>query len=339
MIIDSGAAFSFLDVSLRKLILEEAGNAHLKLYRSLPLQVQSIITPNPQIALVDFRALRRMLGGKLDGLLGVPQLKSGKLLLNYDEGFLEVHTGGWKIDQKEYGEIAFDNSEANPTFVANIEGRPCELLFDTGDDGSISLETSDFAFLVKSGVIELSNVHGRIQDVSGLNKHQQGWFLKGELMGKSLRGISVMSVADASGAGTMGLEWIYGFNTEIDFASHRFRFQNRLKANSPLAFDLMIGAALSYDDNGAQVEALRPGGGAAEAAGLRPGDVVEHFGSLKKAELGRVPIGEVVTANAGKPIPIQFVRKSDGQKVDAMLNLPPPILAWDFAGRDIFNNK
>jgi hypothetical protein len=349
MVVDSGTASTTLDTSLKNLLTEESRSARVRdenagrmaeLYRSLPLQAQSIRASEPLVWIADFSGLRKLFGGRLDGLLGVAQLKSGKMLLNRDEGFLEIHSGGWKIDGKGYDEIAFDTRGADPTFLADIERRACEIRLDTGFNRSITLEASDFDFLVKSGVIEPSKTKARDQIISGEKRSKVGWFLKGELMGKSLKGIEVSSAPDEFGVGSIGLEWLYGFNIEIDFESHRFRYRIRPEAKSPLVIELMTGARLSYVNNGAQVHSLRPdGGGAAEAAGLKPGDVIERFGSLNETELNCITVAETVTTNAGKTIPIRFARQSDGANVDGTLSLPPPILVWDFAGRDIFNKK
>ena len=82
-----------------------------------------------------------------------------------------------------------------------------------------------------------------------------------------------------------------------------------------------------------------PEGGAAEAAGLKPGDVIEELGSLKASEMNHLIIGEAIAASAEKEVAIRFLRKSDGVHVNAKLKLPPVISEWDFAGRDIFKGK
>ena len=340
MVVDTGAAEIMFDESLRACIKEEAGIKNLftpngikktKLYESDDIKIQSLVISRPKVVTSDMRDLSRWIGPKIRGVLGVPGLAFGKFFLNYDDGVFEIHSGQWKLSKPPAHEIDLVKDET-PSFDAKISDKTAQFSIDTGSDGCIALEQSLFTSLVKQGWIEPTNTNGRTQSAAGLSTALKGWFLKGELMGKSLRGVSVDS---NSRFNTLGVQWLWGFNTEIDFSSRKLRYQMRANSEPPMHIQMMVGAIFLYDSAGAIVEKLRPGGGAAVDAGLQLGDTIEVFDILKGSQLNAVTLSETVTANAGKTIQVRFHRKSDNETVNTTMKLPTAVSVWNFAGRDV----
>ncbi|MEI9893104.1 MAG: hypothetical protein WDN28_04130 [Chthoniobacter sp.] len=138
-----------------------------------------------------------------------------------------------------------------------IAGRHAEFALYTANSATIALEKPLFTALVRNHTIEVS------KDGFG-----NGWFVQGELMGKSLVGVPVTATNSTDGTSVLGPLWLCGFNVEIDLQSHTWRYQQRRNAQPPLTMRLMVGATFLYPGGGAQVEKLRPdGAGAAEKGG------------------------------------------------------------------------
>ena len=311
-------------------------NARCPFYIAPSLRAQSLIVEHPTVAIIDLHEFSDRLGWKLDGILGMPALSAGIISLNYDKRLLEIHAGPWRLNPSDSHEMDLEKDMGVPIFDVQLGGHPVQFLIDTGDCGCVSLETSVFEALVKEGWIEVADTEETWLGAWGRYSRRRGWFLKGELMGRTLVGVSVCGDPEVS---LLGLEWLYGFNTEIDFTARKFRYQKRSDAPPPMDSVMMIGAGLTYGRRGALVEKLWPKTGAAANAGLKNGDVIEAFDGLKSAQMNSTAIAERVAANAGKTIKVRFLRKSDGAHVRATLRLPPPISPWNFAGREFLKKK
>ena len=300
------------------------------------LKLGNLTLEKPEVILFDMQALSRFTGRPLAGMLGMNTVGKAKIFLNFERSVLQVHAGPWRLAAPDCQEVELNKESGIPEFDVRIGGHRVTFGIDTGFDGTFTLAAPLFEALVNDGTIELANVNARGATPGGVSSVARGWFLRGRVMGRDLAGLSVESDPAYS---NVGMKWLYGFNTEIDFAARKFRYQVRCHIQPPISVQMMIACILIYDDKGALVERLRPGGGAAENAGLKPGDVIEEFGSLKAGEMNQATIGEMVAASADKEVAIRFLRKSDGSHVNTKLKLPPVISEWNFAGRDIFNGK
>lgn len=346
MVLDTGAAFTVIDSSLMDYIGPEVGERNIRMpgapvrimkyYQGPSLKIGSVFDEHPEVMVSDLKTFVRLIGKPCVGLLGINVMKRGKILLNYDDRIFKIHVGPWSLNKSDFHEIELNQDSDVPEFHEMVHGHSINFLVDTGSNSCITLEASIFDLLVDAGIIELSKIKGRPASVAGMSSGRQGWFLKGELMGKNLAGVAVNSVP---GISMVGLEWLYAFNTEIDFADHKLRYHLRGNSKQPCNTQLMTGAILLFGEGGALVERLRPGGGATENAGLKPGDVIQEFGPLKGTEMNETTIAETVADEADKEITIRYLRKADGKQISAKLKLPPIISDWNFSGRDIFNGK
>lgn len=346
VVLDTGSEFSTLDLSLQESVgrvVEDrnfktpgAADRITKFFLGPPLRIGALLDEHPKVNLSDLNALGRTFGRLFVGIVGMNVLGRGKILLDYDGRIFRIHAGPWALRGGDFHEVALNKETGVPEFNAKIQGHPVAFTVDTGFDKCISLQSSVFDALVDEGIIEPARMDGRVISLGGLHAVRRGWFRKGELMGKNLAGVSVSSEAEFS---RLGLEWLYAFNTEIDAREHKLRYVFRGQTNPPCSAALMVGAILSFNGEGALVEKLRPGGGAAENAGIKPGDLIQKFAALKGMEMNQTTIAETVTDQAGKEIGIRYLRKADGAQVSAKLKLPPVISDWNFGGRDIFNGK
>lgn len=341
LLIDSGAEFTVLDQSLAGMLKGTVQNGFfddgsgrqtpLEFRQAPPMKFQSLETQNPMVALLDIRRIGKYVDRNLHGVMGISQLRVGALMVDNDDAILEIHTSPSRLKDRQYTEVELLDYLALPIFEASIERRHGQFLVDTGGLGTVSLESPLFTALVRNGTIEVAKSEAHTLGASGIVDVRSGWFLKGALMGKSLIGTAVH---ETFGKSSVGIQWLYGFNYELDFNLHRFRYQQRREPRAPASVFLMIGAILVFDDKGCEVERLSPeSGGAAQLAGLNPGDVIEEFDSLGTGELNFASIGELVTEKAGQPLQVRFVRKSDGAKTQTTLQLPPLVSPWNFGGR------
>jgi len=346
VLLDTHAGSSALDDSRtdavrfelrKKNILASDGTMYpMMTYAGHPIKLGGITIDRPTVVISDLSAFSIYTGRPLDGVIGMRVMEAGKIFLNYDEGIFQIHVGPWKLNKPDCTVVDLSEAGEAPEFNTEILGQRVSFCVDTGHNGCIELESKVFEALVQQGCIEPAKVDARGISIGGMNRATQGWFLKGELMGKNLAGVRVDSNPTLS---ILGLEWLYGFNTEIDFGDRKLRYQLRRDAKLPGSVHVMLGAILKYDSSGAQIERLRASGGAAADAGLKPGDVIEKFGGLNAKGMNAASMGEAVADAAGKEIAVRFLRKADGEHVDTKLKLPPNISEWDFSGRDVLNRK
>ncbi len=346
MLLDTGAGLTVIDSLLKDSIGPEVEDRRvtmlggtqriMKCYEGPSLKIGTILDERPKVMVSDLRMMVRFVGKPIVGVLAMDVMQRGKILLNYDDRTLKIHAGSWILDGPDIKEVELNKEADVPELHEEIGGHSVLFGVDTGSNHCIILESTVFDALVSDGVIELSKITARQMAGGGVSSAKQGWFLKGELMGKNLGGVAVSSDPRSS---ILGLEWLYAFNTEIDFSTRKLRYHLRRNAKLPCDTQIMIGAILLFDEYGAVVERLRPGSGAAENAGIKPGDVIQEFASLKGKEMNEATIAETVSDEAGKEISVRYLRKADGKQVSVKLRLPPVISDWDFGGRDIFNGK
>ena len=346
MLIDTGEEAFTLDLSKRGAKFKKFAKGEViafggskmseNVYTGPPVKAQSLSVEEPFVVFSDMRMLSKFNGWPLAGIMGIQALRAGKVFLNYDEHVLQVHSGPWKLNKPDCQEVQLIKDSNVPMANVKVMGYPATVTFDTGSDGCIDLEAKVFNSLVKDGVIELAKKDQQQLSLKDVTPAGTGWFLKGKFMGKSLVGVSVSS-SPGSTSSAVGLQWLYGFNTEIDSIAHKLRYQVRRDAKFPGEAQRMLGATFSYDWDGALIEG--PTVGAAKDAGLNFGDLILEFGPLKAGKMNVASIGETVADAAGKEMAIRYLRKSDGKYVDGKLKLPPAISEWDFAGRDILKPK
>jgi predicted aspartyl protease len=333
MLVDTGASETAIDSSFRKHVGDEVDNTTAYFsdgktitqprYHAEVISAQSLIVQNPKVLVIDFRQIAEFVGLPVKGALGMDAISKGKLLLDFDGKSVVISSGSWTLTNATQ-EVDLDKMAVVPTIDVSIGGHRAQFVIDTGSNGGVTLEKALFDELVKAGDIKPVLTGGSSISAVGEAKVRSGRFVRGNLMGKRLEGFSV----DAAPRGFLGMCWLCGFNIEIDFPERKLRYVERPNAAPPLDIQSMVGAIFMYDDVGARVERLKPGGGAAETAGLQVGDTIVSLDGMRRAEMNIATVAEAVTAKAGKEIEIRFLRPPEDIPRVTKLRLPPPISEW-----------
>ena len=342
---DTGSTKIGLDSSIPKDKLRATGMSNFRdgragaktgmLYQLPTIMAQGLKVERPEGFLSDFRGISLGIGQKLSGIVGLSDLGSVKVCLDYKDSVLVVHQGEWSLQSADVTEVGLRNDASSGSldsqlviFEAEIEGEGCAFIVDSGDNGCVNLPFNIFERLVQKGVIRPSEQTGRTISALGTTRNQRGWFLKGRLMGRELAGVTVTS----SQLGILGLGWLCGFQTEIDRNESKIRYRAIDHPRPPISVHRMLGAILFYRDGQQVIESLQPGGlGLAERVGVKVGDIIHEFGSAKGNITGNEVI-DIVEANVGGRIPVKLYRSVDKKYVDVALEIPELISDWDFAG-------
>lgn len=283
--------------------------------------LQNFLCVNAPAILGDFTPYSRKLGRRIDGVFGADNLQKLIVDFNFDEKTIsakltsEPETVRRSIEHLSAGSL--------PAFYSTLFDRPLEFIIDSGSNGSIELPAGMFDDYVKAGLIKPGRIKSIGHSLGGARHASRGWFNKGELMGKPLRGVTV----SAGGRGRLGLRWLSQFNFSIDFQKKELRYEPRVNYNAVLA-GMSVGWDLSFEVNGAVVDRLRPDGKSpAEEAGIRIGDRIEAIGSLDVSKSSLADLNNFVAENAGRRVQIVLFRGEQPQRV--VIDFLMPTLIYD----------
>ncbi len=338
MILDTGATYSWFEKQRTEVFLGSLGEdfarsnsvRHLPIetYQGLPMTLQGVTLKNDLIIQYDLTPLSRKIGRKLDGVLGMADLRSAKLLFDYETRTMEIHRGPWRLTGRDCRQEAIDEMIGLPMLRAKLAGHPRSFLIDSGSTSCLTLQSSLFNILVSEGVIDELQP-GQALGFGGEYTSRRGRFRRGALMGKELAGVPVDTAGgDFSGAsGAIGLGWMSGFIMEIALSDGKLRYRQIPRAEPPLDLENTLEASLSYTEGLPSIHITRPGEGPLTEAGLLPTDTIEKFGDLEAGRLDLASVTEFVGKHAGSEVPIRFKRK-DGKVVETTVRLPPRVDLW-----------
>jgi hypothetical protein len=341
IIVDTGAELSAIDGELEKNGTVGVGIANIRDIHEQKISARQVdieclnfgdhVFRNIEAVSFDFSPLRQMYGDRIRGIIGFNELGKGKLFLNFSQKAIELHTDDWRIDNGDYHEARlFHRKPRLPYIETSFFGSKRSFLIDTGFDGTIQLPAELFDELVEAGRIELRRTPMRIMGGTGvIESVRSGWLLEGSLMGKDLTGIPVDTAQEAK----LGLEWLFGFDVELDMAAGKIRYRLINDPTPPIDWRLMLGARLSFHAEGARLESLKPGGGAAENAGLKVGDLIVEFGELSAKQMSNGTLATIVEQAAGGTLSLRVKKASDELPVIVELELPDAVSKWEFPGR------
>lgn len=284
---------------------------------------------NHPLAEMPQSALGVLTGVDCSGVIGIRSIKQSIIELDHDAAKLRV----WD-DLPETGKSFYDepiNYTDIPLLSLEIEGIKGEWAIDTGKDDCVSVSKAVFEKLFASGAIIEKPGGGKAVGVDGVKPTRQGWFLKGELLGKKLRG---MEVSETAGIPTLGLNFWFAFHLFIDLIDHKLRYKLRDHPIVPISIQHMLGAVLIYDQTGAVVYKLKPGGGAVQSAGLAEGDKILEIGGLTRPALSLFNLTELCMASGDKALKVKVIRSKDGTTFETVLQLGDIVSSWDFAGAE-----
>ena len=343
-VFDTGFSDNALDTSLRELTEGEAGevvaggvtgprdNVTMKRFHLPAIQIGSISVPKSVGILFGTRFFGETIGEELGGVVGLSNVAGAKFYLDYQARQLAWHRGDWLLHGPGVSEVEIKVIFGVPRVKLSLDGRTVPFAIDTGSNSCVMLQTEAFDVFVADGIIEVNPVRGRAQGaLATRGQSRQGWFLKGELMGKGLRGVSVV---EAAGVNILGLGWWGGFTSEIDGAGGKLRYRVVPNAAPPISYQLTLGAILIHEQGRARVFGLIPSGqGAAERAGLQADDVIEEFGPLGRGKVMGDALLDVLAEKTGTAVTVKVYRPSEMRRFEVTLALPAIVSMWDFAGR------
>lgn len=275
-------------------------------------------------AVLDFHNFTIITGVPIAGCLGIPEYKDSKLFIDYEAMKFTMHRGDWLLNGEKVQELPLLPESLGPTFKAVIDGTDVTFLIGTAQNNAVSLETSVFDRFVEKGLIKKSEGTSRTLSLSDISRNSKGYFTGGELMGKSLKGLRVSSDASSS----IGVGWLAGFRTEIDFPAKKLRFiQVAHMRKTPLPEE-MLGAILGYSKGRSAILDLKSGGkGVMEMAGFQKKDEIVSLGD--EPYLTFQVVLRMLEKNAGKRIKVTYKRPGVEGIREAEIQLLGLITEWD----------
>ncbi len=294
------------------------------------IQIQKLNLSGTRAVLIDFQNLAKAVGVPLGGGVALDVISGHKVFFDYQNGKLFVHDGAWMLPGDRSEQLPLWEKEKKPAIEVDLAGNPTQLGIDTGLSSSFELSDSLFDKLVGQGIIEVSTEIDTVHSSTGAKRKRKGWFLSGSLMGRDLRGETVLAGREAN---RVGLSWLSGFNFEIDLEAGILRYQSLPGARPAIGISDTLGFKLTFDKRGPIVQSLSPDG-AGEKAGIRVGDIVEAFGTLRKDQLNIFSLTNELLKAAGGPLDISIYRMASGERLECRLSLPPLIYDKNFSGRD-----
>ena len=302
-----------------------AGNAQESPLFEIPsMKFRSREWANVSAAMLDFHNFTIVTGVPIAGCLGVSEFRDSKLFIDYEVMKLTMHKGESLLKGPKVQELPLLPDTVVPSFKAVIDGVDVTFMVGTAQNNAISIETSVFDRFVEKGLIKKREGTGRSISLSKDLRTSRGTFTSGELMGKTLKGLRVHS----DGSSLLGVRWLAGFRTEIDFPGKMLRFVPVAHERKVALAEEMLAAILGYSNGHAAIIAIKPGGkGAMEIAGLQEKD--EIF-SLAGAEYltWHVVLG-MLEKNAGKRIKATYKRPGVEGIRETEIQLPDMITEWD----------
>lgn len=259
-------------------------------------------------------------------------LLEGSCSFDFDAGELKVFTGGLENNTRYSSEYPLKAQYKLPGITCVVESIPLSLKIDTGSSSCFDLSRQTVAALIKSKVVEMDASRagksiGVGEIIEGVST---GWFLKGSLMGKNLNGVSF---GVTNGDEIMGMGWLMGFNFAIDFKNQKLLVKKRTNPAPPIPPEQMTGAVFRYTSEGLIVERLKPGGGAAQNAGLVPGDRLTSLGGKSLAGITGYEMTSLLRKHANSSLPFTVQKNELGPQVKGAMQISGIISEWDFAYR------
>ena len=332
MQVDTGAETGVLDPSRQALVKSalggrgvtaaDGGTVQAPVFAAFPMQIQSWTAEIPVVILLEMARFSARNWEKLAGVLGMRDLGIGKVFLNYGEGVFEIHTGDWRLTSPECVSEKLSEDDRVPVLSQSLHNNPISFTIDTGSNECLALSANTFTSLVKEGNVEFAREVEKYT-ASGSTICRQGFFTKGRLMGRDLRGMSVVDGAP-EGKGVLGLLWLCGFNLEIDLPHREVRYVYLTNSPRPADIEKMLGADCLLGAGGLQISILRSGG-SAEKAGLRRNDVLISIGELTGRQLKRDSVAQLLRSKADSKVAVRYRRELAKSIQDTTLQIPAPL--------------
>jgi predicted aspartyl protease len=328
LIFDTGSTISALDKTtflsrLGDSISEAtansiAGEVTLDLYRSPEILVDDIAVGLRRIAAVDLSTVRAISGSECDGILGIDFARERVIGLDFDHRLVSINrsesglppAGALCLPMKPIG-------NGNVAIDATVEGVPVTFMIDTGDNGSISLNPTDWQRVLRSHstadvhTILASAVSGKVIQTSGLR-------VSDLVIGANhYTGFVATEVRNSHGVSTLGLRFLRQHLAIFDFRTDNLYLSPGASFGEKENFD-MSGLHLVRFHGETIVYAVDSNSPAA-TAGIQPGDALEKINNVTVDDLSLRQIRRELKSNDGRTVSLTI--RHNNQLLDDRLEL------------------
>jgi hypothetical protein len=324
-LLDTGACLSALDVRWKiavgkfretRLLQTPAGATRVETFDwpKMTLGGQALES-NAPLACLDLEGLRRATNEDIRGILGMDVLGALRLQIDFDEGqvrFLE----SLPEDRTGLGTpIPIEFNDDGTPFIAGLVGgdTPERFLIDTGAQGN-SLEFARFDELLDRGCIRLGSSFVSLT-AAGEARGDRGRLSKlsvGSLSHENLR-------FSRTNVNSLGLRYLSRFVIAFDFPEGFAYLQRGANPMRPEP-RATSGMTLQWIDGKPVVESVRTAG-PAEAAGVKPRDVLLQINHKHASEFDPFALRQLLTSKGGTSVPLT-VRRAE-RTIDLVLTLSP----------------
>lgn len=322
-LLDTGAACSGFDKSLRDELGPPRGSQVLQTAAGLT-RVPTFDCPNVAIgdspleietpvACVDLSPIRRLTNADVFGVVGMDILKNCRLLIDFDRGELQFlnRLPAVRDNLGKRFPLQF-RADQTPLLSITVANTGTELfVIDTGAD-STSLQAERFDELCEQSLIQLKSSFAS-STVAGDVRGDRGRISSLALGPFAHEDIRISRIHESS----LGLRYLSRFRMILDFPGKAVYLRKSAsydKAEPAATSGLM----LKWVEGEILVESIRKGG-AGEAAGLKPRDVLVRINDKSAAAYDPFALRQLLTSEAGLRIPMKVRR--DGSDIDVELVL------------------
>lgn len=320
--IDLGSAGTFhADSALaEKLRLPAAGRVRLyELGEAEPTELETVKVDRLELGAAAFAGLQGPVRNyaefwpgmeKVDGVAGSDLFRDCLVTIDYPGKTLRIEPGALPdVDGREV--LALAPGEPIPAVELTVGDRSLAAHLDTGSVTGVSLPPAlakdlKFASPLRS--------LGEVRSFTRTGQLQQGRLADSLLLGRHELQTPIVTVIDFLAAPNLGSDVLRHFTLTLDLAHGRARLAR--KGDEPIAFEAryLVGVMLERSENRLLVERVIPGS-AADAAGLKAGDLILEMNGKPLAELASSELRDAFS----QPMPVRLKLQRDGESLEVVV--------------------
>lgn len=323
-VLDTGSSVTCIDQQLIKIVGPSIGQETLQLHGG-NLVVEKYRCPaatwcglelqhHANLVATDLTNLRKASGRRIDGIIGTDVMQHYVISIDFDAGKLQVLSPG-KVPPKGWGERIDMTKDTGSLPVISLqldEFVSDGFLIDTGASTS-TLHPTVCKDLAASGQFSFFRQNNWVSTAAGTTRSRSGRLMEfrlGSCNASSLR-------FDSSDCSSLGLNALSRFRLILDFPGRAIYVSPGRRLNEPDQ-PAVSGLALVWDDKQLSVLSVQQGS-AADAAGLKAGDIIQQFDSVETQALDYFQVGKLLTAHPGRKISLVIQRRDRQHELSVVL--------------------
>ena len=342
-VLDTGAYFYLCDPSLKTEVgaATEKRGLHTfgglvdtEFFHAPKVRIGGLTLLDSEAGMMPMHHIQAGMGFPVEGILGGAGYHDFALWLDYDRGVFKILQ---RVSAPPAGmqrlPLELNDGKVAPYIKVKLGPEEVVMHLDLGSsNGALHLSSATFGKLAAAKFIdEEESPAGMTIAPSGLlQKTRSGKFTQGELFGMPLQGMSA-TLGLEKGSDLIGLGFLVNYNFIIDFPGRSFYWQAR-DTPPPVNVNRMLGAGFMFDQGDAFVVALKPGGGAAETAGIKKGDRITRLGPIKHGNFNMKTLYELCRDHANRTIEVELRRQGLTSTLTPLLKLG--CVEYLFPGRE-----